>query len=111
MPYEHRNINGDHIARGDLFVIPLDDDEVLVPGDWHEAFVSKTIGVQELNATVSVVSLLDNRDYLPVKVISVTEDVVKVALPVGNDGAQSWDVPIDAFRDVALVREEQRNAV
>ena len=67
MAVQRRNINGDRIARGDLFVIPLDADDVLVPGNWHEACISKSFGSEELNATVSAISLLGDGDGLPVQ--------------------------------------------
>ena len=111
MAVQRRSINGYRIARGDLFVIPLDADDVLVPGNWHEACISKSFGSGELNATVSAISLLGDGNELPVKVLRVTGQTVSVALPVGNDGAQSWTIPIDDFRNIALVVEEQRDVV
>lgn len=106
MAVQRRSINGDQIARGDFFVIPLDEDDVLVPGNWHEAYISKFIGRQKLEANISAVSLLGDRDGLPVKVLRVTGQTVFVALPVGNDGPQSWSIPLDDFRKVAQIAVE-----
>ena len=89
--------NGHKVFPGSYHRLTLEPDEVLVPEGWHEAAINKAVQGKELDATVPVGALGPDRKFLPVKVIQVEDQEIRVVLPVGNDGTQMWWIPVDDF--------------
>ena len=76
--------------------ISLTSDEVDIPGSWHEASVCKKLGNGVvLEASVPVHVLGQNNSWVPALVLGMENDTVFLALPVGNEGGETWGIPIN----------------
>ena len=74
--------------------IGLTPEEVSVNGSWHEAAVSKKLDSgEELTALVPVSLLGPGNAWFPAQVLAMEGDQVILALPVGNDGTNTWSIP------------------
>lgn len=89
--------NGHKVFPGTTHRLTLERNEVLIVEDWPEVAISKSVKGAKLDASVPVGALGPDKRFLPVKVLQVDDDRIRVVLPVGNDGTQMWWIPVDDF--------------